>query len=196
MRLRDALDLCTDAHADDWMPIPGEQPATGMLAGLVDPGGAEPGARALLGHTIAVYEPDARLSLVWPVPEREDDERAGQRLPEWAEEDSEKWDSAHLGTVVVVLNGSPIWQERVWYLDWGTGVGGYVANFQPRFAADSDRGRPKRDGWDASAWSIGLARLLSVFSATGEFDAVEPTGRLVPSPSTLHPVDAARATLP
>ena len=164
-----------------------------MLAGLVDPGGDEPRTHVLAGHTIATYEPDARLSLVWPVPERDDDETAEQPLPEWAEEDGDQWGGASLGTVVVLLNGSPIWQERVWYLDWGSGVGGYVANFQPRFADDHEGGTPTRDGWDASAWSIGLARLLNAVSGAGDFDRYEPTDRLIPEPTSLHPVDAARA---
>lgn len=67
MRLRDVLDLCTDLHSDDWVEIPGDQscrPATAMLAGVFDPGSAEPQMRSLDGHSFAVYEPDARLSII------------------------------------------------------------------------------------------------------------------------------------
>ena len=196
MRLRDALDLCTDAHMDDWITMPGGgrgRPATAMVAGMFDPGMTEPNTRPLAGHTIAVYEPDARLSLVWPLPE-DDDERSG--LPEWAEDDVHSWKSARHGWTVVLLDGTPIWQEPMWYLGWGSGVGGYVPDFEPRFGDYDEEvggGVRKLDGWDASTWSIALANLINSFSHTaGEFGNVDPTLNLVPSPLTLHPIDARR----
>jgi len=91
MRLRDALDLCTNAHEECWVKVPGKRPATAMVAGLFDPGGPEPATRPLEGHTIAVYEPFARLSIVWPVPDEEEGERPvryERSLPEWAEWDN------------------------------------------------------------------------------------------------------------
>jgi hypothetical protein len=50
MRLRDALDLCADAHSDDWVEIPAGsfgRPATTMVAGLFDPGMTEAQTRPL-----------------------------------------------------------------------------------------------------------------------------------------------------
>lgn len=192
MRLRDAIDLCTDTHSDDWVRIPGERPATAMVAGLFDPGAAEPELRPLVGHTIAVYEPDARLSLVWPVPDAEEPDPGVRRsLPEWAEQDDDQWKNARDAWAVVLLNGSPIWQARVWYLDWGSGIGGYVADFRPRFG-DSEATASSIEGWEASAWAIGLARLLNGFSGASDFDSRDPTARIVPSPLQIHPIDAQR----
>ena len=70
--LREALDRCSPDHAHEWVPLSSGQfgrPATSMLAGIYDPGFKEPAVRPLEGHSIAVYEPDAALSLVWPVDE-------------------------------------------------------------------------------------------------------------------------------
>jgi hypothetical protein len=37
-----------------------------MVAAMFEPGSEEPATRALAGHSIAVYEPDPRLTMVWP----------------------------------------------------------------------------------------------------------------------------------
>lgn len=200
MRLREALDLCTLRHLDDWVRIPGERPATAMVAAMFDPGVADdPRTRPLVGHSLAVYDSDPRLSLVWLVPE--DDDHVGARreswVPEWAEQETFEWKNARSGFAVVLLGGAPIWQERLLYLDWGSGVGGYVADFSPRFG-DYDEavggGVRRIDGWEASAWSVGLAGLINSFSTIArEFANVDPTARVVPSPSTVHPVDAERS---
>jgi hypothetical protein len=169
-----------------------------MLAGHFDPGPEDMRVRSLVGHTIAVYEPDASLSLVWPVPE-DDEVRARGRhsddFPQWAADDL-AWDSAHLGYVVVLLSGSPIWQEPLWLLDWGSGTAGYVAAFEPIHSQDRVAGEaPRLEGWEASAWSVGVARLLNELSITGDFHEVDPTDRIVPERSTLHPIEASRARL-
>ncbi len=190
MRLRDALDLCTDTHSDDWARIPGGRPATTFLAGMFDPGAAEPRLTPLTGHTIAVYEPDPRLSLLWPVPDDDERDRRERNTPEWLTDDSHDWNSARDGWVVILLNGAPVWQELVWYLDWGSGVGGYVANFQARFGQGEGVSGPSTQGWEVSAWEVGLARLLNVFSGSGDFGGFDPTPRVVPSPLLVHPVDA------
>lgn len=194
MRLRDALDLCTDAHQDDWVQIPGSRPATSMIAGLFDPGMSEPRLSPLTGHSIAVYEPDARLSMVWPVPEDDEDGQLlrGDDLPEWLGQAPHEWKSARGGWAVILLNGTPAWQALVWYLDWGSGVGGYVSNFQPVFGDDRESGTPSIERWETTAWAVGLARLISSFSATGDFHTFDPTPSLVPQPPSLHPIDADR----
>lgn len=179
--------------------MPGAQhgrPATTMLSGLFDAGASEPSLTLLDGHSVAVYEPDARLSLVWPVPETDERDEIEQRrrleyVPDWAKNDEHQWKHATDGWVVVLHGGAPIWQERVWYLDWGSGIGGYVADFQPRFGGPPG-GTPTIEGWEASAWSIGLARLLNSFSSDTDFASLEPTARLVPNPSPRHPIDAQR----
>jgi hypothetical protein len=198
MRLRHALDLCTDTHSDDWVKMPSAQsgrPATAMLAGVFDPGAKEPDMRPLAGHSIAVYDPDARLSLVWPMPEAYDDERrrADGWKPEWAETDSYDWKHARDGWAVILLGGAPIWQERVWYLDWGSGIGGYVPDFEPVFAERDAGGPPELERWEVTQWAAALARLINSFSAPSDWPSFDPTTRVAPSPSPVHPVDAVRA---
>ncbi|MGC1165838.1 MAG: hypothetical protein WA862_07015 [Solirubrobacterales bacterium] len=165
-----------------------------MIAGLFDPGMSEPRLSPLTGHSIAVYEPDARLSMVWPVPEDDEDGQLlrGDDLPEWLGQAPHEWKSARGGWAVILLNGTPAWQALVWYLDWGSGVGGYVSNFQPVFGDDRESGTPSIERWETTAWAVGLARLISSFSATGDFHTFDPTPSLVPQPPSLHPIDADR----
>lgn len=196
MRLREALDLCTVSRYDEWVRVPGSRPATSMLAGMFDPGASEPRTRPLVGHTIAVYEPDPRLSLVWPVDE--DDDRIGsvrrRGLPEWLETDTHTWKSAEPGWAVVLLHGAPVWQALTWYLDWGSGVGGYVPNFTPVFAPHEPGVPTPLERWAVDEWSVGLNALINVFSASGEWQAFDPVRRITAAPDTLHPVDAARSS--
>ncbi|MEA2408153.1 MAG: hypothetical protein QOE69_2272 [Thermoleophilaceae bacterium] len=113
-------------------------------------------------------------------------------MPEWAEADTHEWSHARDGWVMILLGGAPIWQARQWYLDWGSGIGGYVADFQPRFGGKAEEGRPQIEAWEISEWEVRLARLINSFSATGDFFQFDLTDRVVPSPSRLHPADAAR----
>lgn len=196
MRLRDALDLCTDDHVHEWIAIPTGQwgrPATTMVVGMFDPGASEPDMRPLTGHSLAVYEPDARLSLVWPMPE---DDRSAREdvLPEWAEqEDLPGFKTARGGWTMVLLSGTPIWQVPMWYLDWGSGIGGYVAHFHPRFGKDDEHHRPTIAGWEVSEWEVAITRLINSFSHTDrDWATVDPTPRIVPNPSKIHPTDFAR----
>lgn len=199
MRLRDALDLCSDDHAHAWVKLPGGQhgrPATTMLAGVFDPGASEPAMRPLNGHSIAVYEPDARLSLVWPVGDEPEADRVRnweQWKPEWLDADGHEWKSARQGWVVVLLGGAPVWQESLLYLDWGSAVGGYVPDFQPVFSEDRAGGTPDLDGWTTSRWEVGLAGLINSFLHPTDFASFDPTYRLVPVPDEIHPIDAQRA---
>ena len=196
MRLRDALDLCSDRRVDDWVEIPGERPATAMVAGMFDPGVADDArTRPLAGHSFAVYEPDARLSLVWPVPEDDDHlrPRGDSWIPEWAESDKHQWKSARSGWAVVLLGGAPIWQDRLWYLDWGSGIGGYVPDFDPVYTDIEGPNGPQLEAWQSLSWAVELARLINFFSASSDWFSFDPTLRIVPSPLSQHPVDAARA---
>src|SRR4051794_10435813 len=96
MNLRELLDLCSGTHSDAWVRMPGAQggrPATAFAAGIFDPGFEDARTRPLAGHTIAVYEPDARISMVWPVVE-DDDEDRGRFIPEWLEADGHQWKNA------------------------------------------------------------------------------------------------------
>jgi hypothetical protein len=197
MRLREALDRCTGEHMDDWVEIPGQRPATAMVVALFEPGGEEPGTRALAGHSIGAYEPDPRLTMVWPVPEDDDlmtrdGRRREKELPDFAEEDSGEFKSGRASWVVILFNGTPVWQELLWYLDWGSGIGGYVANIRPEFGRGEDDPRPTRVGWKASKWSIGLADLVNYLADSYQWWDFDPTNRLVPAPSPKHPIDAAR----
>ena len=170
--------------------VPGDRPATAMLAGLFDAGADDSRTRPLVGEHLAVDEPDARLSLVWQVPEDDEgDRRSRGELPAWAEEDPDDWDHAERGYAVVLLSGSPIWQEPVWYLDWGTGVGGYVANFQPVYGPREPGSPASVEGWTTSKWAIGLARLINDLLSNTDFRELDPTSRIVPEPSPAHPVE-------
>jgi hypothetical protein len=194
VRLRDALNLCSDDHAHAWVNLPGGprgRPATTMLAGVFDVGANEPAMRPLDGHSIAVYEPDARLSLVWPVDdEPEVDCFPEQSKPEWLNADGHEWKSARQGWVVVLLGGAPVWQESLRYLDWGSAVGGYVPDFQPVYGEDRSRGTPDLAGWTTSRWAVGLAGLINSFSHSTDFASFDPTYRVVPAPDRTHPIDA------
>jgi hypothetical protein len=191
MRLRDAQDLCSDGHQDDWVQLPGSRPATTMLAGIFDPGASQPETRPLMGDSVAVYEPDARLSIVWPVPEDSDARR--RDLPEWAEQDDHDWTTTGREWAVILVCGAPIWQTPIWYLNWGSGIGGYVPNFEPVYGDDEPSGEPTLERWEVSAWAVGLARLLNVVAWTPhDWFGFDPTQRIVSHPSPVHPIDAAR----
>lgn len=197
MSLREMLDLCQDSHSDEWVLIPGGRPATAMLAGVFDPGMKDHAlTRPLAGHSIAVYEPDPALSMVWPVPEEpeaEELEPFNRPLPEWAEQDGHDWKHPRLNYAVVLLGGAPVWQEPVWYLDWGAGIGGYVPYIEAVLSDGSEDGERPVTGWSVSAWAVGLARLINSFSAPREWYTHDPTDRVVPQPDRLHPLDAALA---
>jgi hypothetical protein len=108
MNLRELLDAAQSNKADDWVQIPGNRPATAMVAGVFDAGFKEAQTRPLAGHSIAIYEPNPALSMVWPVPE--DDEEADRRRqpfhPEWDQE--ERFKHVRCGYVVLMLGGAPI----------------------------------------------------------------------------------------
>jgi hypothetical protein len=195
MSLRELLDLCQDTHSDDWVLMPGNRPATAMLAGVFDPGiKDEARTRTLMGHSIAVYEPDPKLSMVWPMPEEpeaERPERFERGLPDWA--DSEKFKGARLNYAVILLGGAPVWQEAVWYLDWGSAVGGYVPYIEPKFSDEYEGHERPQTGWQVSLWAVKLARLMNTFEGTHLWHPHDPTMRLVPEPDKLHPIDARRA---
>lgn len=198
MNLREALNLCTDIHSDDWVEIPSGQwgrPATAMVAGMFDPGFEKAQTRPLMGHSLAVYEPDARLSLVWPIPEDDEADRRGDDyMPEWLDADGHQWKSARPGWVVVMLSGTPIWQALLWYLNWGSGIGGYVPNITARFGENDDQGVPTVEAWETSEWAVGLARLINSFTPSSGFNKFDPTTCIVPNPLAIHPVDLARGT--
>jgi hypothetical protein len=198
MDLHETLNLCQGDRSHEWVEIPGDfgRPATAMVAGVFDAGMEEASMRPLAGHSLAVYEPDPRLSLVWPVPDEPEAERRrdglGTVLPEWVEQDTHDWKHARPGWAVVLLCGSPIWQELVWYLDWGSGIGGYTANIQPVFGDSDEDGTPQIARWETTTWAVGLADLISQFSVATDFFKFDPTNRLVPKPSNVHPIDAER----
>jgi len=196
MRLRELLDVCQDSHSDDWVRVPGSRPATAMLAGMFDPGMEDARTRPLAGHSIAVFEPDPQVSMVWPVPDEAEAERPNRHerfIPEWAEQDGHGWKNARPGFVVFLLGGAPVWQELVWYLDWGSGIGGYVPNIEAVFGDDYVDGEKPVIGWSTTAWAASLTRLISSFESAHDWYTHDPTLRIVPKPESLHPVDAALA---
>lgn len=117
-------------------------------------------------------------------------------VPEWAEQDSYEWKNARDGWAVILLGGSPIWQTLLWYLDWGSGIGGYVPNFKPVFGDDDEElggGAKKIDRWETTRWEIGLAGLINELSNAGrEFASFDLTSRVAPEPLDVHPIDAER----
>lgn len=195
------LDLCQNKHADDWVLVPGNRPATTMLAGVFDPGMKdEAKTRPLAGHSIAVYEPDPQLSMVWPIPEEPEAERPDRLerfIPEWAEKDGHGWKNANMSYVVILLGGAPVWQAPVWYLDWGSGIGA-TSHMSKRCSATTsltENGRSRLGRIPVGVGAVGMARLINAFGAPREWYAHDPTSRLVPKPGQLHPVDARRAGL-
>jgi hypothetical protein len=167
-----------------------------MLAGIFDPGMEDARTRPLAGHSIAVYEPDPRVSMVWPVPdeaEAEQPNRHERGLPDWAEQDSEEFKSARVAYTVILLGGAPVWQEAVWYLDWGSGIGGYVPYIEPKFSGEYEGHERPQTGWQVSLWAVKLARLMNSFEGTHHWHPHDPTIRLVPEPDKMHPIDARRA---
>lgn len=193
MNLGELLDAAQLNHTDDWVLIPGNRPATAMLAGVFDAGFKEAKTRPLAGHSIAIYEPNPAFSMVWPVPE--DDEEAERRRepfqPEW--DRNEEFKHVQPGYAVLMLGGAPIWQTLVWYLDWGSGIGGYVAHFSAIFDRDADLRPAPIVGWEASSWDIGLAGLINSFAHTShEWFAHDPTDSVITTRSDAHPLAVAR----
>ncbi len=194
MTLRELLDAAQLDRSDDWVKVPGNRPATAMVAGVFDAGFEQAQTRPLAGHSIAVYEPNPALSMVWPMPE--DDEGADRRRrepfkPDW--DPQEEFKHIRPGHAVLMLGGAPIWQTLVWYLDWGSGIGGYVANFSVLFDGELDEGPPPTIGWEASSWAIGLAGLISSLDHMAhEWFAHDPTERVVTRRSDVHPLEEAR----
>jgi hypothetical protein len=198
MNLRQLLDICQVGHADDWVLIPGNRPATAMMAGVFDPGFEDARTRPLAGHSIAVYEPNPAVSMVWPIPEddAETERRSGHAEGfrfEWDEE-RKRFKNVRAGYVVIALGGAPVWQTLIWYLDWGSGIGGYIANFSPIFDENLTPEHPEAvTGWEASAWEIRLAGLVNSFSHTARDWAVQdPTDKVVTRRLEAHPLDLAR----
>jgi hypothetical protein len=193
MNLRELLDAAQLNRTDDWVLIPGNRPATAMVAGVFDAGFKEAQTRPLAGHSIAIYEPNPALSMVWPVPEDDEEaDRRRQRLhPEW--DQREEFKHIRPGYAVLMLGGAPIWQTLVWYLDWGSGIGGYVADFSAIFDRDAEERPAPIIGWEASSWDIGLAGLINSFAhAAHEWFAHDPTDQVVTKRSEAHPLAVAR----
>jgi hypothetical protein len=193
MNLRELLDAAQWNHADDWVLIPGNRPATAMVAGVFDAGSKEAQTRPLAGHSIAIYEPNPALSMVWPVPE--DDEEADRRRqpfhPEW--DQGKRFKNVRSGHAVLMLGGAPVWQTLVWYLDWGSGIGGYVADFSAIFDRDAMEQPAPIVGWEASSWDIGLAGLINSFAHTAhEWIVQDPTDNVVTKRSDVHPIAVTR----
>lgn len=171
--------------------MPGGQPATAMLAVLFDAGARSPELRSVTGDRIAVYEPDARLSIVWTV----DDECRGDRpQSDPPERVGEQFKHARDGWAVILFSGSPIWQVPIWVSRLGAWDWRVRARLQARTAATTTRqvGRRSRGGTPQGGSSA--SRVSSMTSLTRRARAThDPTLRLVPEPSRLHPVDTERS---
>lgn len=191
MSLRELLDLCQVNYFEDWVQMLGGRPATAMVAGVFDPGMKEAAMRQLEGHSIAIYEPDPRLSMVWPVPEEhpaEERKPFETPLPEWL---PETWKTARLVYVVILMSGAPIWQVPVYSLNWGAGIGGFVPSFDAVFGEHGDDG-PSVEGWTTTSWEISLTRLINSFRSNAGWPSHDPTDSIVPEPDLTHPVDVGR----
>jgi hypothetical protein len=198
MNLRKLLDLCQNDHLDDWIEVPYNRPATAMLSGIVDPS-FEDGTdiRPLSGSHLGVYEPDPAVSMLWLVPEEADVHRgstANEVPPEWMEADETGgWKGAQVvrsGYVLILLSGAPVWQEPMSYVTWGAGIGGYVPQIERPIRDDIERGYSAVAEWVVSAWSVGLASLLSnLTEVPEEWWVHDPVSRLVPEQVHTHPID-------
>jgi hypothetical protein len=125
-----------------------------------------------------------------PVPdeaEAEQPNRYERGLPDWAEQDSEEFKSARVAYTVILLGGALVWQEAMWYLDWGSGIGGYVPYIEPKFSGEYEGHERPQTGWQVSLWAVKLARLMNSFEGTHHWHPHDPTIRLVPEPDKMHP---------
>lgn len=178
MNLNELLERCQVEHAGDWAEVPGERPATAMIGGVH-------------GTHLAVYVPNPALSLLWLVPDDLEDGH-DNRLPEWAEEDTNDW-RASSGYVAVLLNGAPVWQVYASYMTWGAGVGGFVPQIDRALHDGVERGYPASEVWTTTKWEIGLASLLnSIVFVPRDWHSFDPVSRLVSRPVSGNPVDSAR----
>ena len=103
---------------------------------------------------------------------------------------------SHSGFVVIHFCGAPVWQQKIVYLDWGSGVGGYVPEIEAAIQDGVERGYPQSADWVTSKWAISLVWLLHSLTGTSqEFLSKDPVARLVPHPTTTHPIDQQRQLL-
>lgn len=202
MNLRELLNLCQDDHLDDWIEVPYNRPATAMLSGVVDPGFEDrTDIRPLAGSHLGIYEPAPTVSMLWLVPEEAEVHRGSTvdgMPPEWMDADETGgWNGARSvrsGYVVILLAGAPVWQEHMSYVTWGAAIGGYVPQIERAIHDGTERGYSATAEWVVSAWSVGLAILLSNLSGVAkEWWAHDPVSRLTPEPVQGHPIDQRRA---
>jgi hypothetical protein len=96
VQLARRLELCQDSHLGDWRTIPGGEPGTDLLVGLVDSGTRDEQALAALTHNYrAVYLPDARVGIGWGM-------------------DSEEWQRSVENAGRLGLNPNPDWADPGW----------------------------------------------------------------------------------
>lgn len=174
MRLRDALDLCTDRHSDDWVEVPGERPATAMLAGCSirveertgDPTTGGTHDRGLRAGRAAIdgLAGSGGRRLARPVSRR--------RNPGMGRDGRARVEACANRACSCAARRSPDLAGASLVSRLGLGYGGYVADFQPVFSDQKTGPYPEIERWEASAWAVGLAGLMSVFSASGEWRVV------------------------
>jgi hypothetical protein len=167
MDLAQILELCQDSHLDEWRTIPGGEPGTDLLVGLVDAGTADEPALTALAHLYrAVYLPDARLGIGWGMESEEwqQSSRETRRLnfepkPGWADEE---WSDVFAQWAHILLNGTMVWRVRYAYVNRGAGMDGYMPwPKEDRDAVPDEPGASRRVGWSTTTWELSFAALLN-----------------------------------
>lgn len=76
----------------------------------------------------------------------------------------------------------------------GLRIGGYVPDFRPKFADERTLATPAFVGWEVRAWEVGLVDLINSLSPTAhEWVRHDPTLRIAPKPTPLHPIGIRRS---
>jgi hypothetical protein len=187
--LQHILDLCQADHLPDWVVIPGGQPGTDLLVGLVDAGSSGAPALTALPHEYrAVYVPDARVGIGWGM-DTEPGYARYERKPDWASND---WNSVHMQYAHVLLDGVMVWRVLYLYVDRGAGRDGYLPYLATQFE-DTGTHHHARQGWDLLRWELEFARLIGQLQHNAsDFDidqALKGFGVMI---RDVSPIDHAR----
>jgi hypothetical protein len=178
MNLRELLKLCqNDDHSHEWVRLP-SGPVSKLLTGFtaVAFATAPPALAAHQPNYVAVHVPDPSLMLAW-----------GYQSEDWREErdrrEREDWQPENFKSVreqfaLVFYNGAPVWQVRLAYADWGSGIGMAVPWPRPEFRED----REDPIYW-TTRWEVEFAWLLSSLQGETRMDLIrfmtDPDGGVV-----------------
>jgi hypothetical protein len=168
VELKQVLDYCQAGRATEWRVIPGGDPGTDLLVGLVDAGtdDREPALTALTHKYRSVFVPDVRLGIGWGMDSEPTNlRRPLHEKPRWADPE---WSGVYRQYAHVLFNGTMVWRVRYHYVDQGAGMGGYLPYFKQQFEQGPGV-QGSTQGWDTTGWEVEFVRLLNQLNGT-DFD--------------------------